>query len=588
MYDVAVRTRVDNKNNFIKSKKRTSNVVVRTFSSTRHWIKNVVASAIIVAILLFIVVNFYVFSSIVNLDSFFYIFLILSLLTDGLFVFIHLPRRAIKARKQSLDPSKLTVVISSYNGEDVIAETVRQAHQHVPLDQIIVASDASTDRTAEVARETGARVIVHPHNLHKVRSIDAAMKHVRTPYVLILDDDTLIGDAVIPTSLLDEGYTAVAFNVMPVEHKTVINELQRFEYRNSMQIGKNLRASAGAIGNVSGAIGLYRTSDLLKQIPLHSGQFAGEDEQRTILAHMYGTGKGITYSNTLVKTQAPATYRALWRQRAFSWSMSVPELFSLYWAILLSHRFHYLLKAEKAYQLYIYLTDPLRMLFLWTLFLKPAHALVTFGFYLALDLLIWVKMGCKDTFRSVILAPLYTLWLMLARFVGHFYWIKVKTQYLLKRTHRPVTGRFLLAEYALIFTILLVSWAYSVNHISKDLSLFNKIRGERLDNAEEQFSYDTEPTTLSSNFAPAPSTASYVRVMMEQGDTPRAIAYKADTAYLTLQPDIVMTDDQRRTAEAQIAQHVPDLSSIHPGQGIQVEKSIIQAAITAAMKGTAK
>jgi cellulose synthase/poly-beta-1,6-N-acetylglucosamine synthase-like glycosyltransferase len=550
-----------------------------------RWLRSVTASAVILAILLFIVVNFYVFSSIVNLDSFFYIFLILSLLTDGLFVFIHLPRRAIRTKKQTLDPTKLTIVISSYNGEDVIAETVRQAHLHVPLDQIIVASDASTDRTAEVARETGAQVIVHPKNLHKVRSIDAAMKHVKTPYVLILDDDTLIGGATIPTSLLDEGYTAVAFNVMPVKQKTLLNELQQFEYRNSMQIGKNLRASAGAIGNISGALGLYRTADLLKQIPLHSGQFAGEDEQRTILAHMYGTGKGITYSNSLVKTQAPASYSELWRQRAYSWSMSVPELFSLYWAILLSHKFHYLLKAEKAYQMYIYLTDPLRMLFLWTLFLRPSHFLVSFGFYFALNLLIWLKMGRKDPFRVVLLSPIYTLWLMLARFVGHFYWLKVKALYLIKRTHKPVTGRFLLAEYGLIFSVLVLSWGYSVNHLTKDLSIFNKIQGERLDNTGEQFTYATGSTDLSANFAPAPSTASYVRVMMEQGDTPRAIAYKSVTAYLSLEPDTIMTDDQRRAAEAQIASKLPDITVVRPGQGIQVEKTVIKAAIAAATKG---
>lgn len=111
----------------------------------------------------------------------------------------------------------LTIVIPTYNGGDVLKETIKQAHKHVRLDQIIVVSDASTDNTAEIARRAGVRVIVNKRNLQKARSINAAMPHVRTPYVLLLDDDTLIGETFIPTSLLDEGYTAVAFNVMPLK-----------------------------------------------------------------------------------------------------------------------------------------------------------------------------------------------------------------------------------------------------------------------------------------------------------------------------------------------------------------------------------
>ena len=543
------------------------------------WLKSVGASAIIVGILFFIIVNFYVFSSIVNLDSFFYAFLLLSLLTDGLFTFIHLPRRAGQKQNLDFDASKLTVVIASYNGEGVIAETIRGAQQHVPLDQIIVVSDASTDDTAEVAHKTGARVIVNERNLHKVGSINAAIAHVKTPYVLILDDDTLIGDTFIPTSLLDEGYTAVAFNVMPVAEKSLVNEIQRFEYRTTMQLGKQLRANVGAIGNISGAIGLYRTTDLAKQITLHSGQFAGEDEQRTLLAHMYGEGKGIAYSDSLVLTMAPATYKDLFKQRAFSWSLSVPELFVLYLRVLLSSKYHYTLKAEKAYQIYIYLTDPLRILFLWTLLMRPSHLVYTYVFYTALSLIIWLRLGAKDTFRSVVLTPVYTLALTLCRFIGYFYWFSVKGKYLAKRLHRPIVGRKLLLEYGLLLLVVAGSWGFSVIHFRNDLHLFNTIRSERLNNNSDQFNYAYSDYGSIRN-TPAFGT-DQIAVPMEMGDNARAIAHKAVDQYAILHP-AQMTSAQRWQVDHDLAMTLPALPTYYPNVAVPVSEEAIVQALTAA------
>jgi len=542
------------------------------------WFKSVTISGLVVGVLFFIIINFYVFSSIVNLDSFFYAFLLLSLLTDGLFTFIHLPRRPLRTGRQSSDPSKLTIVIASYNGSDVIADTIEGASKHVPLKQIIVVSDASTDDTAEVASKMGVQVIVNERNLHKVRSIDSAMAHVETPYVLILDDDTLIGDTFIPTSLLDEGYTAVAFNVMPVEEKTIINEIQRFEYRATMQLSKRLRASVGAIGNVSGAIGLYRTNDLKKQITLHSGQFAGEDEQRTLLAHMYGEGKGIAYANSLVLTKAPSTYKALFRQRAFSWSLSVPELFVLYLRVILSTSYHYTLKAEKAYQIYIYLTDPLRILFLWTLIMRPSHLIYTYIFYVALSAIVWLRLGARDTLRSVLLTPVYTLGLTLCRFIGYFYWFKVKGRYLAKRMHRPVVGRKLLLEYGLLLSVVVSSWTLSAIHFRNDMHLFDTIRSERLNNNDTQFNYQYA-SSVSTMQAQQALGDDQVPVLMEPGDNARAIAHKAVDQYTMLHP-MYISSTQRWYVDRFIAQSLPTLPTYYPNVVVPVNESLITQSIS--------
>jgi glycosyltransferase involved in cell wall biosynthesis len=551
------------------------NAVVKT----GYWIHQMFASSIIFAILIFIIVNFYVFSSIVNLNTFFFAFLLLSLLTDGFFILTHLPRRTKAQTNLSFSPKKLSVVIACYNGEDVIAETIKQAAKHVPKKQIIVVSDASTDRTNEIVKASGATLIVNKVNLNKVASVNVGIEAAKTPYVLILDDDTLIGDTFIPTSLLDDGYAGVAFNVMPTNGKTLINELQQLEYRSTMQLSKHLRAKTGAIGNISGAIGLYRTDDLKRQITMHSGQFAGEDEQRTLLAHIYSEGKGITYTDSLVLTIPPSTWRELFRQRAFSWSLSLPEQLPLYLRILFSPRYHYLLKAEKAYLIYIFVTEPLRILFLWTLVMKPQHLALAYGFYAILNVLIWARLGFKDTLRAVVLSPFYSLWLMLCRFIGYFYWLKVKGDYLVKRLHRHVVDRALLAEYALTFLIIASSWVLSIQHFRNEMHLFNKIRTENLDSKEQAFNYDP---TYGSPLASSPVGANRVSIIIEPGDTIRALAHKAVDKYATEHSDVRLPadTDARWRIDMQIAQHIPATAIQQPNTPLNILEGVIRQAIT--------
>ena len=557
------------------------------------WSKQIVASAIIVSILIFVIINFYIFSSIVSWTSFFYVFIILSLLTDGLFILVQLFRRGVNHEKISCDPSKLSMVIACYNGADVIGETIRQAKKHVPAQQIIVVSDASTDNTADVARKLGVTVIENESNLSKVFSINKAMWKVTTPYVLLLDDDVLIGDAVIPTSLLDDGYTAVAFNVMPVEEDSLVNKLQMFEYRNSMQIGKNLRGNVGAIGNISGAIGLYRTKDLRKQVNYHSGQFAGEDEQRTILAHMYGEGKGITYTHETVTTLVPPTFRSLYRQRAYSWSLAVPELFTLYWRVIFSPRYHYLLKAEKAYYLYIYLTDPLRMLFLWALILQPQHMLATYVFYLVFNFMVWARMGAKDSLFVVLVYPIYKLWLIICRFVGNFYWLKVKALYIRDRLHARVVQRRLIPEYGLVIAVFVGLWTLSAQHFVGDMQLYSQIRANRLDDPVKAFSYEDTQTVsnisareLNMRFkAEPPQDGTFVSVKLEKGDTGRAIAYKAVNEVTATRPDMNVPYEIRSKVDSKVLKALQSEGAyLTPSSMMLIEVNMLEDAIRTSIK----
>jgi cellulose synthase/poly-beta-1,6-N-acetylglucosamine synthase-like glycosyltransferase len=476
----------------------------------------------------------------------------------------HLLRKSVKHQQLSFSPEHLTVVIICYNGEDIIEETIRQANTHVPLDRIYVVSDASTDNTDTVAARSGAKVFRNKKNINKAFSISAVMKHVNTKYVLLLDDDTLIKDTFIPTNLLDEGYSAVAFNVMPVEEDYFINALQQFEYRKSMYIGKNLRSRVGAIGNVSGAIGLFRTEDLKKQVPFHSGQFGGEDEQRTVLVHLQAAGNGIAYTDSTVLTLAPRRLRHLFKQRTFSWNLSTPELFTMYWRVLLSPKHHYLLKAEKAYSLYIYVTDPLRMLFYWILFTRPTHVFAAYGFYAFLSLVVWLKTKRKDKLYIVLLFPIYSFFLSICRFISHFYWFKVKLRYFFsQKYHRLVPGRKLRLEFVVVLLVNVLLWSTAIMHLKTDVNLLKKVQNHRIDEFDtETFAYSEEiDGKLQLNNQTNLEKSDIITVSLAVKESKTSIAHKIVQQYLAARPDTIISDETHQKYVNSIADSIADITT---------------------------
>lgn len=335
----------------------------------------------------------------------------------------------------------------------------------VPPEQIFVISDHSTDDTVTVARSYGVQVFENEKNYNKGLSINRWVEKITTEYCLILDDDTHIKDTLIPTNLLDKGYSAVAFNVMPERTPTIINALQQYEYRKSMYLGKHLRSRVGAIGNVSGAIGLFRTKDLIRQARKHSGQFGGEDQQRTMLVHLESEGEGIVYVDSTVYTEAPDTWHALFRQRAFRWGMAVHETFVLCLRIIFSPKTHYLLKVERTYLLFILFTDPIRMVLFPLLFFHPIFVLTLYTLYLVFETAAWAKTGFQDPVWIILLSPVYNVYKNLGRFLAHFYWFKVKYQYVIKdQYHKLITDRNLIGEYLFLTIILVFFWFFSLNY----------------------------------------------------------------------------------------------------------------------------
>lgn len=387
--------------------------------------------------------------------------------TDGLLLVFATGRRVpLPSVRPAVIQPDVSVIIACYNGTDVIGDTLERLLPHVAPEHIIVVSDCSTDDTAAVARSYGVRVVENRFNRNKALSINRVAPMITTPYTLILDDDTHVGPEALPVELLDHGAAGVAFDVMPIPTGTLVNQMQTYEYRKSMTLGKALLSDVGAVGNVSGAIGLFRTADLRNQARRHSGHFPGEDLQRTLLAHLESEGQGVAFSANRVVTLAPKSWAELFGQRSIKWGPAEHELLFLNLRLLLNARIHYSLRYERAYSVFVLLTDPVRMLFFAAMVMSPMYFGFVYLIYLPLELLAWLRLGRRDPFRVVLLSPLYNLFKLVARFRAHFRWFRMKWNYLFThRYHRLVTDRNLLVEYAGVAVVLAVAWLVTLTQV---------------------------------------------------------------------------------------------------------------------------
>jgi glycosyltransferase involved in cell wall biosynthesis len=75
------------------------------------------------------------------------------------------PPGALDAVRKALAAGRVVVIMPAFNEEESIGPTIARIRAELPGVSIVVISDCSTDRTAEVARAAGAHVVEHPCNL---------------------------------------------------------------------------------------------------------------------------------------------------------------------------------------------------------------------------------------------------------------------------------------------------------------------------------------------------------------------------------------------------------------------------------------
>jgi glycosyltransferase involved in cell wall biosynthesis len=87
------------------------------------------------------------------------------------------------------DPASVSIVIPAMNEAGAIGDVITRLRTAAPWREILVVDDASSDRTAEDARASGARVIRHPYNKGNGAAVKTGIRHATGEYVLIVDAD---------------------------------------------------------------------------------------------------------------------------------------------------------------------------------------------------------------------------------------------------------------------------------------------------------------------------------------------------------------------------------------------------------------
>jgi glycosyltransferase involved in cell wall biosynthesis len=106
----------------------------------------------------------------------------------------------------SQGPSRFSAVIPARNEEDLIGETLIAIRDLPEIASIVVVDDASTDRTAEIARQNGATVEARTRSTGKadalMAGIDRALAEASDGSgLLLLDADVGLSAADLPTLL---------------------------------------------------------------------------------------------------------------------------------------------------------------------------------------------------------------------------------------------------------------------------------------------------------------------------------------------------------------------------------------------------
>lgn len=106
---------------------------------------------------------------------------------------------------------KISVILPAKNEAEGLRKTLPALRAQLPTAEIIVSDDGSTDATAQIAAEHGARVVSAPYSMGNGAAIKRGARAATGEILVFMDADGQHDPACIPALLskLDEGYDMV-------------------------------------------------------------------------------------------------------------------------------------------------------------------------------------------------------------------------------------------------------------------------------------------------------------------------------------------------------------------------------------------
>jgi glycosyltransferase involved in cell wall biosynthesis len=191
---------------------------------------------------------------------------------------------------------RVCVVIPAFREEARINPVVRAVRERGC--DVVVVDDGSDDRTAEVARQAGAAVVVHPQNQGKGVALNSGFQYaVERHYdgVITMDADGQHDPDEIPKFL--EAYVRTGIPVLIGNRMANAEAMPRIRrWTNRFMSWMLSRAMGQYIPDTQCGYRFYRC-DVLPFITAHSERFAAESE---ILLHV--AGRGIRIDSVRIST----------------------------------------------------------------------------------------------------------------------------------------------------------------------------------------------------------------------------------------------------------------------------------------------
>lgn len=262
-------------------------------------------------------------------------------------------------RAGQLGVEDVAVLIAAHNEEAVIVASLQAITALVPTSNVHVVSDGSTDRTVELARQTGVNVISTETNVGKAGALQTGIRRFRLvdrfEVVMLLDADTHVEPGYFRAALPlfdDPQIVAVAGCVRTSWRDRAlspIGKLVAFHRQRIYSVTQYLlkfgqtwrRLNATHI--VPGFASLYR-SEVLPQIEVNPPGLVIEDFNMTFEVYQKRLGKVGFTPSAVAATQDPGTLHDYVRQ-CKRWSLGLwqtvrlhpprPNLFTVMLALLL-------------------------------------------------------------------------------------------------------------------------------------------------------------------------------------------------------------------------------------------------------------
>lgn len=215
----------------------------------------------------------------------------------------------------------ISVLIPAYNEEGYVGRTIQSLlNADYPRSkfEIIVIDDGSTDGTLAEAHAFSSDVVtvLSKKNGGKYSALNYGLLFADSEIVVTVDSDSIVGQDALKHLVApferQENIGAVASNVTIWNRNSLVTRCQQLEYTIGVNVYRRMLDYFGIVLVVPGCLGAYRR-EALEEVFAYDPETLTEDFDLTL--KVLRSGRRVTVSEARVYTEAPSTWKDLYKQR---------------------------------------------------------------------------------------------------------------------------------------------------------------------------------------------------------------------------------------------------------------------------------